>query len=598
MVQTPTDSAKTNWSGTLREACRQSLIAAAVFSGIANLLMLVPAFFMLSVYDKAIGANSLSTLAVLSLITIFMFLGLGAMELMRSRMLVAIGRKIDKLIGPLVYEAMFQKALKAGSTHANTQPLADFTALRQFVSGSGAITVFDTPWMPIYLVVMFLFHPVLGWLGVGSALLLCVLAIMNQKVTAARLQKANALSLQNLNFTAGAIANAEAAAVMGMLPAIQKTWESRQDAALEEQETASNWGGLFAAVIKTLRLAIQSAAIAVGALLVLQQEISPGMLIAGSILVGRALQPIEGAVGSWKGFIDAKGQYQRLQMLFEDTDWKVDKMPLPRLQGGVTASAATIVPPGTQKPALRDSTFTIMPGTTCVVVGPSGAGKSTLVRGILGLWPTSSGDIRIDGAEASHYNRAELGPQIGYLPQAIELFDGSVSANIARQGEFDSELVLTAAEDAGIHDFVLSLPDAYDTELGRQSGIMLSPGQKQRIALARALYGRPALVVLDEPNSNLDKAGEMALNRAIAALRDAGSTVIIVSHREGALSLADQLIVVSSGAVVDSGPYVEVMARLRQQIAAPETKPQPSKAPSKPSLKTVPVSFLPPSTDN
>jgi ATP-binding cassette, subfamily C, bacterial EexD len=596
--ETSNDSSTINWSEPLKESCRQSLIAAAVFSGIANLLMLVPAFFMLNVYDKAIGSNSLPTLAVLSLITLFMFLGLAAMEVVRSRMLVAIGRKMDKLVGPLVYEATFQNALRAGSTNANTQPLNDFAALRQFVSGNGTITLLDTPWMPIYLVVMFLFHPVLGWLGVGAALLMLILAIMTQEVTAGRLQKANALARENLNFTAGAISNAEAAAVMGMLPAIQKTWASRQDVVLEEQEVASNWGGFFAAVTKTFRLAIQSAAIAVGALLVLQQEISPGMLIAGSILVGRALQPIELAVGSWKGFIDAKGQYRRLKLLFEATDWKADRMPLPELQGAVSASEADIAPPGSQTPTLRDSTFNITAGTTCVVVGPSGAGKSTLIRGILGLWPTSSGDIRLDGAEASHYSRAELGPQIGYLPQAIELFDGSVSANIARQGELESDHVVTAAQDAGIHDFILSLPDGYDTELGRQSGVMLSPGQKQRVALARALYKRPTLVVLDEPNSNLDSVGEMALNRAIATLKVAGSTVIIVSHREGALSLADQLIVVSSGSVSDSGPAAEVLARLRQQTGASQAQQQPPKASSKRSVKTVPVPFLPPSTNN
>ena len=597
MAQTSMDSSNINWRGPLKQACQQSLIAAAVFSGIANLLMLVPAFFMLNVYDKAIGSNSLSTLLVLSIITMLMFLGLGAMEVVRSRMLVAIGRKIDKLIAPLVYEATFHNALRAGSTNPSNNPLADFTALRQFVSGNGAITVFDTPWMPIYLVVMFLFHPVLGWLGVASAFLMCALVIINQRVAAPRLQKASSLARENLNFTAGTIANAEAVAAMGMLPAIQKRWQSRQDVVLEEQESASNWGGFFAAVTKTFRLAIQSAAIAVGALLVLQQEISPGMLIAGSILIGRALQPIELAVTSWKGFIEAKGQYQRLQMLFEATDWNVDRMPMPKLQGAVVANKATIVPPGTQTPALRDSTFNITPGTTCVVIGPSGAGKSTLIRGVLGIWPTSSGDIRIDGAESSHYSRAELGPQIGYLPQAIELFDGSVSANIARQGEVDSELVLTAAHDAGIHDFILSLPDAYDTELGLKSGVVLSPGQKQRIALARALYSRPKLVVLDEPNSNLDKAGEMALNRAIATLRDAGSTVIIVSHREGALGLADQLIVVSSGLVADSGPTAEVVERLRQQLVAPQTESHPRQAPPKQSLKTVPVSFNPPTTD-
>ena len=597
MPRSMTDRPTMYWRATLKASCQQSLIAAAVFSAIANVLMLVPAFFMLNVYDKALGANSLSTLAVLSLITLLMFLGLAAMEVLRSRMLIAIARKVDKLIGPLVYEAMFQNALKAGTKNATIQPLNDFMGLRQFVAGNGAITVFDTPWMPVYLFVMFMFHPLLGWLGVVAALLMLGLAISNQMVTAEQLQKANAHSRENLNFTSGALANVEVAAVMGMLPAIQKTWESKQDTLLEEQETASTWGGLFAAVTKTFRLAVQSAAIAVGALLVLRQEISPGMLIAGSILIGRALQPIELAVSSWKGFVDAKGQYQRLQMLFEAADWGTDRMALPKLQGAIRANKATVVPPGTKTPTLRDATISITPGSTAVVIGPSGAGKSTLIRGILGLWPTSSGDIRIDGAESSHYSRAELGPQIGYLPQAIELFDGSVSANIARQGEVDSSHVLTAAEDAGIHDFILSLPDGYDTELGRHSGVMLSPGQKQRIALARALYMRPTLVVLDEPNSNLDKAGEMALNRAIAMLKDAGSTVIIVSHREGALSLADQLIVVSSGSVLDSGPTAEVLARLRQRTGGPETEFGRSKAPSTTSVKTVPVSLSPPSAN-
>lgn len=598
MSKTLTDSSIINWRQPLKESCRDSLIAAAVFSGIANFLMLVPAFFMLNVYDKAIGANSLSTLTVLSLITLFMFAGLAAMEVLRSRMLVAISRKMDKLIGPLVYQAMFQNALKVGARAATTQPLSDFTALRQFASGNGVITLFDAPWMPIYLVVMFLFHPVLGWLGVSAALAMFALVFMTQKVTASRLQKANALAQDNLALTAGAIINAESAAVMGMLPAIQKMWASRQNAVQEEQEIASNWGGLFSSLTKTFRLAIQSAAIGVGALLVLQQEISPGMLIAGSILIGRALQPIELAVGSWKGFVDARGQYQRLQTLLEATDWSTDQMPLPALQGRVSANGATIVPPGTKTPALSDATFSIMPGTTCAVIGPSGAGKSTMIRGILGLWPTDAGDIRIDGAESSHYSRSELGPQIGYLPQAIELFEGSVSANIARQGEVDAEHVIAAAQDAGIHDFILSLPDAYDTELGRKSGVMLSPGQKQRIALARALYKQPRLVVLDEPNSNLDKAGEEALNRAIATLKEAGSTVIIVSHREGALSLADQLIVVSSGSVVDSGPSNEVLARLRQRASTSQSQSQSSKAPPERSLKTVPVVSRPPHTNN
>ena len=550
----------------LLSTCRRSLIAAAVFSAIANLLMLVPAFFMLNVYDKALGSNSLSTLAVLSIITAVMFIGLGTMEALRSRVLVAVGKKIDLVLGPVVYEATFQQALRQGVAHAGAQPIADFTSLRQFVSGTGAITVFDAPWIPIYIVVMFLFHPVLGWMGVGAALLLLVIAIINTRATTAGLDKANSLSRKNMSETTLQLNNAEVAASMGMMDAMQQKWRSQQDEVVETQEKASNFGGLFSAIIKTLRLAIQSTAIALGALLVLQQEISPGMLIAGSILVGRALQPIEVAVGSWKGFVDAKSQYQRLVALLELFDWKTEKMQLPKLRGAIAADCAEITPTGMDNPTLHDSTFDIAPGTVCMVTGPSGAGKSSLIRGILGLWPTSAGDLRIDGVEASHYDRIEIGPQIGYLPQDIELFDGSISSNIARLGDIDPPAVIAAAEDAGIHDFILSLPDEYDTELGQ---VILSPGQRQRLALARALYMRPQLVVLDEPNSNLDQFGEDALNKAIEILKKCGSTVIIVSHRQGVVNLADQLIVVSAGKVIGSGPPDEVMSRLRADLGLP-----------------------------
>lgn len=560
--KTHMNNSAVDWRALLRRACHESLVAAAVFSGVANLLMLVPAFYMLNVYDKAIGSNSLSTLVVLSIITLLMFIGLGAMETVRSRVLVAIGARIDFLIGPSVYEAIFSRALRAGSINATAEPLNDFANLRQFAAGKGAITVLDTPWIPIYIFVMFLFHPVLGWLGVVSSLAMVAVAIANQKSTSGKLQAANAIAQRNMATVRRDIANAEVVAAMGMFSTILHKWKPQQQQVIAAQTAASHLGGLFAAITKTFRLAIQSIAIGVGALLVLQQEISPGMLIAGSILVGRALQPIELAVGSWKGFVDARGQYQRLQMLFANTDWQYDRMALPAIRGGVSANKATITPPGTKTPSLREATFEISPGSICMVIGPSGAGKSTLIRGVLGLWPTSSGDIRIDGAESSHYNRTELGPQIGYLPQTIELFEGSVSEHIARQGEVNAQDVIEAARDAGIHDFILSLPAGYDTVLGQEGGVLLSPGQCQRLALARALYCRPQLVVLDEPNSNLDRLGEMALNRAIETLRAAGSTVIIVSHREGAMKVADQLLVISSGSVVDSGPTEEVLSRI------------------------------------
>ncbi|MDA0892094.1 MAG: type I secretion system permease/ATPase [Proteobacteria bacterium] len=523
---------KIDWAPTLKKSCRESLTAVGIFSFIANLLMLVPAFFMLNVYDKAIGSNSVSTLLALSLIAVLMFGGLFAMEALRSRVLVAVSNKIDQIITPLVYEATLQNALRVGAHNASAQPISDFFSLRQFVSGNGAITVFDTPWLPIYLLVMFMFHPVLGWLGVVAALLMIIIAIANQKSTSTSLQEATALHQHHLRVAGRDIANTEVAAAMGMLDVIKRSWRSQQDAIVELQSNASYQSGFFSALTKTFRLGVQSAAIATGAFLVLQQEISPGMLIAGSILVGRALQPIELAVGSWRGFVAARGQYQKLLLLFDQTDWQQDRMSLPKLRGAVSAHQATITPPGSQTPTLRDATFEISPGSTCMIIGPSGAGKSTLIRGILGLWPTSAGDIRIDGAEASHYNRSELGQQIGYLPQDIELFAGSVSSNIARQGEANSADVIAAARDAGIHDLILSFPNGYDTEIGVEGGVQLSPGLRQRLALARALYGRPALVVLDEPNSNLDTSGEMALNGAINTLKAAGSTVVIVRCHE------------------------------------------------------------------
>ena len=569
----------------IKDSCKSSLIAAAVFSGVANLLMLVPAFFMLNVYDKALGSNSLSTLAVLCVLTAVMFLGLAAMEAMRSRILVAIGVKIDRLFGDLVYHTNFQGALKVGSVRADGWLLRDLSNLRQFISTTGAITVFDIPWLPVYLFVMFLFHPMLGWMGVCASLIMVGVAVLNQRATTTGLAKASALSQDNMGETDRHFKNAEVAASMGMLEPMQKKWRLQQDKVVAMQADVSNVAGAFNATIKTLRLAIQSSAIALGALLVLEQEISPGMLIAGSILVGRALQPIELAVGAWRGFVDAKGQYQRLAQAFSGTDWSQDTMALPSLRGAVSSKNAAIKPPGSKTTTVTDATFEILSGTTCMVIGPSGAGKSTLVRGILGIWPTSAGAIRIDGAEAAHYDRAEIGSQIGYLPQDIELFEGTVSVNIARLGEVDATAVVLAAEDAGIHEFILSLPDGYDTQLGKKSGLVLSPGQRQRIALARAMYGRPKLVILDEPNSNLDQIGEKALNRAIEILKQAASTVIIVSHRPGAMALADQLLAMSAGVVVESGPPEAVMAFLSKKIDQ-DIRPQQSEQPPKSKRRT------------
>ena len=595
-MQNTSGSASENFDSLrdVLDVCRQSLMSVGVFSGVINLLMLTPAFFMLNVYDKAVGHNSLPTLAMLSLITLVMFVVLGIVEVIRSRVLVAISSRVDKALAPRLYEISFASAVRAGPQGVSSQPLQDLNGVRQYLTNSGVFAFFDAPWLPIYLLVLFLFHPVLGWMGVVAAVPFFAVAIVNQRYTGPSLEEANKFAVENNIATTRNLRNAEVVASMGMRHALQARWRSKQDEMLAAQEKASNWAGFYNAISKTLRIMVQSAAIAAGAYLALQQEISPGMIIAGSILIGRALQPVELAVSAWKGFLEAKEQYSRLHKLLTECPKEADKMRLPAIIGNISARSATVTPPGSSQPALQNVSFDIPPRSVCMVLGPSGAGKSTLMRGILGLWPTSSGEIRIDGAEAASYDRLELGPQIGYLPQSIELLDGTISSNIARFGEVCPDGVIQAARDAGVHDFILSLSDGYETVVGMGGGV-LSPGQRQRIALARALYQRPKLVVLDEPNSNLDRDGEKALNEAIKVLKELGSTVVVVSHRQTVLPLVDHAIVMAGGSVADSGPVKEVTDRLAQKYAElyPSSDAPPVAKATNNLPKVVPVMPLP-----
>ena len=573
--------------GEALRLCRETFVAVVVFSGVANLLMLVPAFYMLNVYDKAVANNSLSTLAALSVITGVLFVALGCMEALRTRLLAAASVKLDHLLGPDTYERTFHNAVNVGSTRANTRPLQDLTALRQFLTGNGILAVCDAPWLPIYLVILFLFHPLLGWMGVLSAVLILCVALINQRETSSTITDANKLAATSDGLTLRILRNAEAAAAMGMMPAFKSKWWRLESEVLTKQEAASRKAAIFNSLTKTLRLAIQSAAIGAGAYLVLKQEISPGMIIAGSILIGRALQPVELAVGVWKGFLDAYEQYQRLNEVTANIPLAEEKMSLPALEGRISARNVAIVPPGAQKPTVFNINFDIPAGETVMLLGASGAGKSTLIRGILGLWRTAMGELRLDGAEPMAYNRSEIGPQIGYLPQDIELLEGTVAQNICRFAEVDSDLVVKAARDAGVHDFILTLPNGYDTVIGGIGG-MLSPGERQRIALARALYKRPKLVVLDEPNSNLDDRGEAALHQAIQMLKAEGSTVIVISHRKTVMPLADRIIFMANGTVVDSGPAGDVVARLNA-AAGTAASAEASNAPNAGASKSLPA---------
>ncbi|MDA8562613.1 type I secretion system permease/ATPase [Luminiphilus sp.] len=541
--------------------CRSSFIAAGVFSGAVNLLMLTPAFYMLNVYDKAVAHNSVQTLVLLSLITLVLFAAMGCMDVIRSHVLVNISSRLDEIMGPSLHRISFENAVLVGPDNASSQPLMDLDAFRRFVSGPGAIAVLDGPWVPIYILVLFLFHPLLGWMGVVACLVFIVLAVVNQKTTSTVLENAGKQS-RTLNVSLSQeLRNAEVASAMGMMRSLRARWEKNQEQLRDYQNTASHTAGFFNGVIKTLRQVVQSAAIGAGALLVLNQEISPGMIIAGSILIGRALQPIEMAVGAWRGLSDAREQHDRINLFLGKFPPRMAKMSLPPLQGRISADRATIVPPGGSAPSIKAAEFECAPGTVFLLMGPSGAGKSSLVKGVLGLWPTASGALRLDGAEATTFDREQLGEQIGYLPQDIELFQGTVKDNIARFGAAEPERVVQAARDAGVHDFVLSLQAGYETDIGLQ-GAVLSPGQRQRIALARALYGRPKLVVLDEPNSNLDESGEAALNNAIKLLKETESTVIVVSHRPNVLPLVDHVLVLNDGLIVDAGEKTEVFGRL------------------------------------
>ena len=544
--------------------CKRSFMAVFVFSFFANMLMLTPMFYMINVFDKAVGTGSFPTLISLAIIAGFLYVIMALMEWSRSRVLVFVGSRLDHVLAPRIYDLCFtSEAGVIGVKGMGAQPLSDLNNLRQFLAGSTLTAIFDLPWLPVYLVVMVLFHPVLALVSLICMVIMFALALANQRATTERLQDANSGAGLISQQTQRNLRNAEVAAAMGMTSALTAIWRGQQNDVLSLQEEASNAAGGYAAAIKTLSVAMQSAAITTGAVLAMQQAISPGVMIGAALLIGRSLSPIQAAVTGWRGLVEARQQYLRLNELLEAFPPNEERMTLPPIQGQLSAQKVVVVPPGSKQPTLADINFSIPAGATVMVLGASAAGKSTLVRTILGIWPTAQGAMRIDGADAAKYDRDELGPQIGYLPQDIELFDGTVAENIGRFAEVDAEAIVQAANDAAIHEMILALPDGYDTVITAQKGL-LSPGQRQRIALARAIYKRPKLVVLDEPNSNLDEIGEQALNNAIKILKAAGSTLVLVSHRQTALPLVDYLIIMEAGRIKEQGSRSDVLSRFKK----------------------------------
>lgn len=561
-------------------ACKGSFMFAGFFSLFVNLLLLVPSFYMMAVYDKVIGSGSESTLFMLTLIAVFLFLVMGGLEWVRSQILISTSTRLDQLLGNRVFDSVFAQALATGGRMATAQPLGDLLQLRQFLTGPGLFAFFDAPWMPIYLVLMFLFHWAFGALAVVSAIVLGVLAVWNELATRSHLEQANREAAEASQFTQRNLRNAEVIEAMGMHEPLRARWQQKQVKMLSLQGQASAKAGLISMLGKTYRLTIQSLALGLGAYLALHKEITPGLMIGGSILLGRALAPLDLMISNWRGFLTAREAYHRLDRLLAAVPERQPPMPLPAPQGRIALEQLVIVPPGAQEPVIKGINLVLEPGTQLAIIGPSAAGKSTLVRGILGLYRPAKGCVRLDGADILHWDRRQLGQYIGYLPQDVELLDGTVSENIARFGEIDPEKVVAAAKAAGIHDMILRLPQGYDTRLLGNGGV-LSAGQQQRLGLARALHGDPRVVILDEPNSNLDQAGDMALIATLAELKRQGKTVIVITHRTNMLAQVDNVLMLVEGQVALCGPRDEVLAKLNQPQQTAQPRPVQPAAPAR-----------------
>ncbi|MEX6678492.1 type I secretion system permease/ATPase [Pseudomonas sp. W2Oct36] len=555
------------------KACRGSFLSVGFFSLFVNTLMLVPTFYMIQVSGRVVPSSSTSTLIMLTLILTILMLTLGSLEWVRSRIMVRISNRLDVLLSRDVYRASFRKALNSGGMDASAQSLNDLTSLRQFLTGNGLFAFFDAPWLPVYTAVMFLFHPWFGWMTVVSAVVLVALAYVNHRYTGGALAEANKQSLTANLHTTKSLRNAEVIESMGMLDTLMGRWAVRQRRVLVLQSGASDKSGVITSISKTFRAWAQSMMLAAGAYLVITHEINPGLMMAGSILLGRALAPIDQMIGSWKGFVSARVQYQRLNETLDKLNAEPERMSLPDPEGHLQVESLFVAPPGAKAAVIKNISFVTPAGSIVGIVGPSAAGKSTLARSLLGIWPPQHGVVRLDGADISAWDKQKLGPHLGYLPQDIELFEGSISDNIARFGKIEPDKVVLAARTAGVHEMILQLPDGYDTVIGSE-GVNLSGGQRQRIGLARAVYGSPRLIVLDEPNSNLDEVGERALGVALQKMKETGATVFIISHRPNVLSRLDRIMVLNSGTLTMYGPRDQVIAELAQQQAKAQAHAQ------------------------
>ena len=545
---------------------RPRLGAIAGFSFFINLLFLAPAIFMLQVFDRVLPSNSNETLLVLLLGTGIALVILLFLDYVRNRLQNLLGHIIDEHLSPPVVTAIVARIARAPHS-PRSEGIRDVATLKTLFSANGLVALFDAPWVVIYVAVIWLFHPALGMGAALAAILMLTLAWLNDRVSRGVLEELQKEGRQASQYVESSLRNAEVLQALGMTENLLSRWRKLQGKVAASQTSASRRTVSFMALTKFLRQAIQIGMLSLGAYLVLTQQASAGIMIATTVLLGRAIQPVEQLVGSWRMLIEGRSAFRRLSELSEHFERQEPRVAIPRPEGALTVDSVSFRAPGTEKPILVNVSFTLCAGEALAILGPSAAGKSTLARLLTGVWSASTGTVRLDGADVAYWPRQTLGPWIGYVPQDVELFDGSVADNIARLGEVDSEAVVKAANRANAHEMILGLEQGYDTKVGEQ-GARLSPGQRQRIALARALYGDPRLVILDEPNANLDGEGEIALAQAMSGLRSEGITSIVVTHRPSLIAHVDKILMLGAGRVQKFGPASEVMKVLQQQAQA------------------------------
>ena len=555
------DSRKLTRVMSLFQPLRRILLTLILFSMVLNVLMLAPSLYMLQVYDRVLTSQNKFTLLALTLIILLAYLAIGFIEWIRSSMLVRLSAAMDLTESDRIHAAAFAQTPLARST-SPAQVMQDFSAVRQVVTGSVVLALLDLPWAPLYIALLFVFAWPLGVLAVVGMLLLTVIAIISERVTKEPLAESGKIASQAAFMLNKHHRHIEIISALGMIPVLGKRWQAQNKEALLLQIQASSKMSKLSALGRYIRLTLQSMTLGMGAFLVLEGKMSGGMMIAGSILLGRALAPVEQLIGSWKQLVSGLAAHQRLQLLLDDEKKTDQPFALPPPKGQISVEGVTVVLEAKSEPVLRNIKFSLVVGDTLAVVGPSASGKSTLARTLLGLIAPHTGDVRLDGADIRQWPREKLGQYVGYLPQDIELFEGTVAENIARFQEVDASLIIAAAQLAHVHDMILRLPKGYDTLVG-EGGAMLSGGQRQRLALARAVFGQPRFVVLDEPNSNLDDQGDRALAQTLLDLKKQGTTVIVISHRTSILTVVDKMLLLQEGTQVSFGSREQVMKQLQ-----------------------------------